>query len=112
MRLLKRLGHDVVIVLATVWFFVDVLFLAIVRPIRDRIMRWWWMQKAREWICKLGPYPSLAVFLVPVILLEPVKPVAAVLFHRHHHMAATSLVIGGELAKLAIIDQIFDMTKP
>jgi hypothetical protein len=26
------------------------------------------------WLASLGPYPTLVLFLVPVIILEPVKP--------------------------------------
>jgi hypothetical protein len=112
MRLLCRLGHWVVVALATLWFFLDILFLALVRPIRDHIMAWWWVQKLRQWVCALGPYGSMAVFLVPLAILEPVKPVGAFLFHRHHHVAATSVIIAGEAAKLMIVDQLLDMTKP
>jgi hypothetical protein len=32
------------------------------------------------WLASLGPYPTLVLFLVPVIILEPFKPVGAYLF--------------------------------
>jgi hypothetical protein len=112
MRMICRLGHWIMMTAATLWLLIDIVFLAVIRPIREHIMRWRWMQAARTWVCALGPYASLAVFVIPLIILEPVKPVGAFLFHRHHHMAATSVIVAGELAKLAIVDQLFDMTKP
>ena len=112
MHILKRIGHWLVIGVATLWLVIDVLFLSIVRPIREHIMAWWWMQKLRKWVCALGPHSSLALFLIPLLVLEPVKPVGALLFHRGHHVAATSVVVVGELVKLATVDQLFEMTKP
>lgn len=111
-RLLKRLGHGVIVVIAILWFFIDIIFLSFIRPLRDRIMRWWWMQKVRTWVCALGPYGSLAVFAVPVLVLEPIKPLGALLWHHGHHREATMIIIAGELTKLTIVDQLFDMTKP
>lgn len=111
-RILRRIGHGVIVAIAVLWFFLDVLFLSLVRPLRDHITRWWWVQKMHTWVCTLGPYGSLAVFAIPLLLLEPVKPIGALLFHHGHHKAAVWLIVAGELLKLTIVDQLFEMTKP
>lgn len=110
-RALRRLGHGIVVTVAILWFVIDVFFLSIVHPLRDRIMQLAWMQTLRTWIETLGPYGSLAMFAVPLLILEPVKPIGALLFHHGHHIQATIVIILGELTKLAIFDQIFEMTK-
>jgi hypothetical protein len=55
---------------------------------------------------------SLCLLLVPWLIVEPLKPLGFLLFHRHHHLAATTVIVAGELGKLATFDQLFDMAKP
>ena len=43
---------------------------------------------------------------------EPIKPIAFLLFTRKHHLAATLLIVVGEIIKLTLFEQLFDMTKP
>ena len=57
------------------------------------------LRRLRAWIRSLRPYPSLALFSVPVIMLEPVKPVAAYLAATGHGEQIVTLIVG-ELLKL------------
>jgi hypothetical protein len=66
-------------VLAALYFLVDAAFMAIAKPISDWLARHVVLRRLRAWIRSLRPYPSLALFSVPVIILEPIKPVAAYL---------------------------------
>jgi hypothetical protein len=59
----------------------------------------------------LQPYPSLALFAVPVVLLEPVKPVAAYLLATGSVSAGMTVLIAGELLKLVIIERLFKMCR-
>lgn len=111
-RILRRIGHGIIVVIAVLWFLIDVVFLSMVRPLRDYITRWRWVQTIRTWVCTLGPYGSLVVVAIPFLLLEPVKPLGALLFHHGHHRSAFWLIGSGELLKLTIVDQLFEMTKP
>ena len=61
------------------------------------------------WVRSLGPYPTLALFLVPVILLEPVKPVALYLFGAGHLMAGTIVLVVGEILKITIVERLFHL---
>jgi hypothetical protein len=65
----------------------------------------------RKWIGSLRPYPSLALFAVPVIVLEPVKPVAAYLMATGSVPAGISVLIAGELLKLVIIERLFKLCR-
>ena len=80
----KRILKPVTYVLATLYFLVDAAFMAFAKPISDWLARHVVLRRLRAWIRSLRPYPSLALFSVPVIMLEPVKPVAA-------YLAATDL---------------------
>ena|SRR5215472_8991436 len=109
---IRRIGRQITLALALVYFLLDVFFLSLVRPIRQRVMAWRWMRRVRDWVMTLNPYMALCLVLVPWLILEPLKPLGLLLFHRHHHLAATMVIVAGELGKLATFDQLFDMAKP
>jgi hypothetical protein len=60
---------------------------------------------------KLNRYASLVLLLVPWLILEPIKPIGFLLFSHKHHLAATLLIVGGEVVKLTLFEQLFDMTR-
>lgn len=53
------------------------------------------------------PYPTLALFLVPLVLLEPIKPFSAYIIASGHIIFGV-LVLGlGEVLKITIVERIF-----
>ena len=76
---MNRILNFITYVLAAIYFLVDAVFMAVAKPISNWIANHLALRKLRAWIRSLPPYPSLALFSVPVIILEPVKPVAAYL---------------------------------
>jgi hypothetical protein len=84
----KQILRPVTYALAALYFLADAAFMAIAKPISDWlakhvVLNWLAkhvvLRRLRAWIRSLRPYPSLALFSVAVIMLEPVKPVAAYL---------------------------------
>ena len=69
------------------------------------------LRKLRSWIRSLRPYPSLALFSVPVIILEPVKPAAAYLAATGQIMSSVLTLIIGEVLKLVLIERLFSLTR-
>jgi hypothetical protein len=69
------------------------------------------LRRLRAWIRSLRPYPSLALFSVPVILLEPVKPVAAYLAATGQMVSSVVTLIVGELLKLVLVERLFTLTR-
>jgi hypothetical protein len=59
----------------------------------------------------LRPYPTLALFIVPVILLEPVKLVATYLTAAGHIVGGLMILIVGELLKLLLIERLFSVSR-
>jgi hypothetical protein len=107
----KRILQPAIYLLAAIYFLVDVVFMAIARPIADWFARHWVFVRLRKWIASLSPYPALALFAVPVVLLEPVKPVAAYLVATGHILAGIISLIIGELLKLVCVERLFCVTK-
>jgi hypothetical protein len=63
------------------------------------------------WLASLGPFPTLALFLVPVIILEPAKPVGAYLVATGHLAYGVALIAVGELLKILIVERLFHFSR-
>lgn len=108
---MNRILKPVTYVLAAVYFLVDAAFIAVATPISNWIARHLVLRKLRAWIRSLPPYPSLALFSVPVIILEPVKPVAAYLAATGQIVTGVLTLIVGELVKLVLVERLFSLTR-
>jgi hypothetical protein len=110
--MLRRTGHTILLVFAILYFLIDVLFFSLLRPLRRWLMSLHARQRLSVWIGALNRYVALLLLLVPWLLLEPLKPIGFVLFAHHHHITSILLIIGSELVKLTLFEQMFDMAKP
>ena len=108
---MNRIFKPVTYILATVYFLVDAVFIAVAKPVSDWLAKHLVLRNLRRWIRSLRPYPSLALFLVPVIILEPVKPVAAYLAATGQIISSVLALIVGELLKLVLIERLFSLTR-
>jgi hypothetical protein len=108
---MKRILRPISYVLAAIYLCVDLIFAGIARPISNWIARRFEMRRLRGWIRSLPPYPSLALFSVPVILLEPIKFVAAYIATTGSFIVAAITFAFGELLKLVLIERLFDLTR-
>lgn len=63
-------------------------------------------------IVRLPPWPALAVFALPSLLLLPLKLLALGLIAKGHVIAASGLFIGAKLAGTAIVARLFQLTRP
>src|SRR4051794_3904250 len=107
----KRILRPVTYALAAIYFLVDAAFVTLAKPISRWIANHLVLRKLRAWIRSLRPYPSLALFSVPVIILEPVKPVAAYLAATGQVVSSVVTLIVGELLKLVLVERLFSLTR-
>jgi hypothetical protein len=96
-----------VIVVAAVYFVIDALALSILKPLLRKIANLELLKFIAPWIASLGPYPTLALFVVPLVLLEPIKPVSAYIIASGHFIFGVMVLILGELLKITIVERIF-----
>lgn len=108
---MKRILKPVTYILAAIYFLVDAVFMAVTRPIARWLGRHLEFRRLRAWIRSLPPYPSLALFSVPVIILEPIKPVAAYLAATGQVLSGAVTFIIGELLKLVLVERLFHLTR-
>ena len=97
--------------LAAIYFLVDAIFMTVVRPFANRIAEHWTFGSLRAWIVSLRPYPTLALFAVPLIVLEPVKPVAAYLAGTGHIAMGLIVFVVGEVLKLVLVERLFNVRR-
>src|SRR5271157_1967781 len=98
----KRALRPVIFVIAVLYIGVDALFLTIAGPVANWISRWKLLDGLRMWIVSLRPYPTLALFMVPLVVLEPIKPFAAYLVATGQFKVALAMFLVGEILKLVI----------
>lgn len=107
----KRILKSAVFVLAILYFIVDAVFLKIATPLARWMARQRVFIRLRKWIGSLRPYPSLALFAVPLIVLEPVKPIAAYLIGTGRIANGMTVLAIGEILKLVIVERLFKLCR-
>jgi hypothetical protein len=105
----KSIFTPFVMAVAFIYFVVDALFLSIIKPLSRRLARLPLFTAVRNWIASFGPYTTLGLFLVPLVLLEPVKPVGVYLIAAGHPVRGVVIIAVGELLKIFIVERIFDI---
>jgi hypothetical protein len=107
----NRIIKPFVVVLAAVWFLADAIFATIAHPLARWLGEHWVLNRLRTWIRSLRPYPSLALFAVPLIILEPVKPVAAYLAATGNVRSGLIVLVVGEILKLVLVERLFTLNR-
>jgi hypothetical protein len=108
---MARVWNTPIFIVATVYFAVDRLFSHVTRPIAAWIGKRNLLRRVRVWITSLRPYPSLALFAVPVIFLEPAKPLSGYLIGTGHFFAGAIVFITAEVLKLTVVERLFHLNK-
>jgi hypothetical protein len=90
---------------------VDGIFAHVTRPIAVWMAQKKLFERVRLWVTSLRPYPSLALFAVPVIILEPAKPLSGYLIGTGHFFAGAVTFITAEVLKLTIVERLFQLNR-
>ena len=105
----RRLGWAILYAIAAVYFTVDLAFLSFIRPLRRRLLGG---GRIHGWIDGLNRYAALSLVLVPLAILEPVKPLGFYLTAKGHLATGGSLIAMGEIVKVTLVEQVIEVTKP
>ena len=108
---MARAWNTPVFVLATLYFILDGVFSYLTQPVAEWIAKKRLFERARRWVISLPPYPSLALFAVPVIILEPAKPLAGYLIGTGHFFAGAVTFIATEVLKLTLVERLFQLNR-
>ena len=108
-RTLRRIGRAVLYGLAAVYLIIDLALLSFIRPLRHRLLG---SGRVHAWIEGLNRYVALSLVLVPLAILEPVKPVAFYLTAKGHVLSGGVVLGLGEIIKVTLVEQVIEITKP
>jgi hypothetical protein len=108
---LRTSARTSAIAFATAYFVLDGFFSYATRPLTAWLGKMQILEGIRRWIVSLGPYPSLALFAVPVIILEPAKPLAGYLAATGHFWAGATTFITAEVLKLSCVERLFQLNR-
>ena len=108
---MKRILTVLTYIATGLYLLVDAIFMTLAKPIANWIDKHVRLRRLRDWIRSLPPYPSLALFSLPVIVLEPIKPIAAYLAATGQFLSGALAFIFGELLKLVLVERLFSLTR-
>jgi hypothetical protein len=107
----NRILKPVVFLLAAIYFLVDAIFLTVAKSLAKWIAEHWIFESLRVWIVSLRPYPTLALFALPLVILEPVKPAAAYFVGTGHVATGLIILALGEILKLVLVERLFSVSR-
>jgi hypothetical protein len=108
----RRILAPFVMVAAVLYFLLDAIFLSFIRPIFRLLARLGLLDRITRAIESLGPYTTLVLFVVPLAVLEPAKPVGLYLIAEGHYVHGVIVIGAAELLKVAIVERIYHIGKP
>jgi hypothetical protein len=106
-RRVARAFKPVAIIFAAIYFLIDAVFISLIKPLGKWLSKLPIFARIDDLIRSLGPYPTFALFAVPVIVLEPIKPAGFYLIAEGKVVDGAVLIAIGEIAKITIIERIF-----
>jgi hypothetical protein len=107
----NRILKPVIFILAAMYFLVDAIFLTFAKSVANWIARHWICEGLRVWVLSLPPYPTLALFALPLAILEPAKPIAAYLVGTGHVATGLAILVTGEILKLVLLERLFSVSR-
>ena len=107
----NRILKPVIFIVAAVYIGVDAVFFTVAKPVADWVSKRRILDGLAAWIVSLRPYPTLALFMVPLIVLEPIKPFAAYIVATGHVKVALTTFVVGEILKLVILERLFSISR-
>ncbi len=108
---MRRAGNFIIFIVAALYFALDAIFATVAIPLARWIGAHWMFARLQRWILSLGPYPTLLLFVLPLIVLEPIKPLAAYLAGTGHVMHGLVLLTIGEILKLVLVERLFSLSR-
>lgn len=78
----------------------------------NRLAQWPPLHRLEAWICRLGPKAALVLFVLPAILLFPVKLLALWAMANGHPLTGLSVILLAKLGGAAAVARLYLLTRP
>jgi hypothetical protein len=110
-RPMRKVLGPIAAVAAIIYFLIDAFFLSLIRPIAQELTRLGLFSSLATWVASLGPYQTLALFLIPVAVLEPAKPLGAYFMATGHVAYGVLVIATAEVFKITVIERLFHFSR-
>ena len=96
---------------AVVWVVFDDLFRSFVRPVVAWLARLRPFQHIEDWIRRLPPYPTMALFVIPLAVIEPFKIWGLYLIGTGHLVLGILAFVAAKVIGLGIAERLFAISR-
>lgn len=110
-RPLRRLLRWPALVLVAIYFLIDDVVLAAVRPLVAAVAELRPFVRLAALLDRLPPYPTLILFLVPFAVLEPVKIGGLWLMATGHFQIGVITLAAAHLLSIVVVERLFHATR-
>jgi hypothetical protein len=70
------------------------------------------LARTRRRLQGIGPYLSVVLLLLPLLLVEPLKVVALFVAGKGHWLTGTGMLVAAYAASLLVVERLFRVLKP
>ncbi len=111
-KFLRRLLTPPLMLLASLLFFFEEWLWNGLQQLMARLGRWPVLRQGEAWLAGLPPAGALLAFLLPGLLILPVKLLALHWLMSGHVLAGLGLILAAKLAGMAFFSRIFVLCRP
>lgn len=112
---MRRLFHPLWVLLALI-FLIEAWLWDHLEPVVARVVAMLPLRPFKLWLTRrlerLSPAATLVVFIVPAVVLFPLKIAGAWLLMHHYWFSALALIVFGKFLGVGVAAFIFDVTRP
>jgi hypothetical protein len=109
--LIRRALRAPIVVAAVAIVLVDDAFRAVVVPAVRAIANLQPVRRAEAGVARLPPYATLALFLIPLAVIEPAKIYGLFLFGQGRWMAGTLTFVAAKVVGLGLAERLFAISR-
>ena len=110
-RTFRRVLTLPLVALAALYFLLDDVFRSFVKPAVARLARLPVFAHLEAWIASLGPYPTLALFLVPMAVLWLLKLFALYLLGTGHVVMGAGTIVLAKVVGVGLAERLFAVSR-
>lgn len=99
------------LVVAAAFVLLDDLFRSAVVPAVASLARWRPFRRLEAWIAGLSPYATLALFLIPLAVIEPFKIVALYFLSEGRWIAGILTFVAAKVVGIGLAERLFAISR-
>ena len=111
-KLMRRILQFPVAIVLACYYLLRAIVRPVVRPLALFLIELRIFRTLRGAIERIGPYPSLVLLIVPVVVVEPLKIVALGIMHSGRVVFGIIVLLVSEALSLLVVDRLFEVMKP